>query len=122
MTKSHIIEASRVLRHSRIRKKIVGTPERLRLCVHRSHKNLSAQLIDDNSGKICFGMSTVAKAITSKVKFGGNVEAAGVFGELFGQEAQKKGYKKVSFDRGGYFYHGRVKAFAEGARKSGMEF
>lgn len=112
----------RLARHSRIRKKVTGTTERPRLCVKRSLTNLYAQVIDDTTGTVLFGMSTKSKAVQAKTKTGGNVAAATTFGEVFSAEAQKKGIKMVSFDRGGYLYHGRVKAFAEAARQGGMEF
>ncbi|MBF0521523.1 MAG: 50S ribosomal protein L18 [Candidatus Omnitrophica bacterium] len=115
-------EQSRIYRHDRIRKKSLGTSERPRLCVHRSLKNLTAQVIDDQTGKIIIGMSTLSKNIRGNIKNGGNQDGASQFGEAFAKEAQKKGIKKVCFDRGGYLFHGRVKAFAEGARKGGLEF
>ena len=115
-------EIKRVGRHNRIRKKVAGTSDQPRLCVHRSLTNFYAQIVDDNAGKVLLGMSTRNKSILSKIKSGGNIAAASVLGEAIAAEAQKKGVKKVCFDRGGYLYHGRVKAFAEGARKGGMEF
>ena len=118
----NIKEQKRVFRHERIRKVILGTSLRPRLCVHRSLKNLSAQVVDDTTGKILFGKSTLAKDIRSKIKNGGNVKAAAVLGEILAVEAIKKGIKQVAFDRGGYLFHGRIKAFAEAARKSGLEF
>lgn len=115
-------ELKRAARHKRIRKKVSGTSEQVRLCVHRSLTNFYAQLVDDTKGKVLFGMSTRAKSISGKIKNGGNIKAASMLGEAFSAEAQKKKIKKICFDRGGYLYHGRVKAFAEGARKGGMEF
>ena len=115
-------ELKRSARHKRLRKKLVGTPEQLRLCVHRSINNLSAQIIDDTQGKVVYGLSTLNKDLRTKVKTGGNVGAASILGEIFAQHLVKKGIKKVCFDRGGYQYHGRVKAFAEAARKGGLEF
>ena len=115
-------ELQRVLRHRRIRKKIFGTPERLRLCVHRSGNNFHAQIINDEEGKVLLGMSTLAKSLRSKLKSGGNKEAAAKLGEVFAAEAVKKGFKKICFDRGGYPYHGRVKAFADAVRQGGLEF
>ena len=115
-------EYKRAARHIRIRKKVVGTTTRPRLCIHRSLNNIFAQIIDDTTGKVVMGMSTLAKDVRGKLKTGGNVQAAGVLGEAFATAAQKKGIKKICFDRGGYLYHGRVKAFAEAARKSGLEF
>ncbi len=109
-------------RHERVRKTVVGTPERPRLCVHRSINNLTAQIVDDTSRKVIFGVSTQNKELRGKLKSGGNVSAAAALGEVVAQKAQKEGITKVSFDRGGYLYHGRVKAFAEAARKGGLEF
>jgi large subunit ribosomal protein L18 len=115
-------DLKRIARHRRLRKKITGTADRPRLCVHRSLNNLYVQVVDDNAGKVLFGMSTKEKGISKKIKYGGNVSAAIALGDTFAAEIQKKGIKKVCFDRGGYLYHGRVKAFAEAARKGGMEF
>ena len=115
-------EVKRVFRHKRIRKKVIGTLQRPRLCLHRSLKNLSAQVIDDTQRKILFGMSTLSKDIKGKVKSGGNIDAAKQFGEVFAKKAKEKGISKVAFDRGGHPYHGRIKAFAEAAREGGLEF
>lgn len=115
-------ERKRVGRHKRIRKKVAGTSGQPRLCVHRSLTNFYVQIVDDQVGKVLLGMSTRNKSVSGKIKSRGNIAAASVLGEAFAAEAQKKGIKKVCFDRGGYLYHGRVKAFAEGARKGGMEF
>jgi len=115
-------ERQRLSRHTRIRKKLVGTKERPRVCVHRSLNHFYAQLVDDSTGKVVFGMSTRAKVVREKIKTGGDVDAAVVLGESFAVEAKKKGITKICFDRGGYMYHGRVKAFADAARKGGMEF
>ena len=115
-------EYKRVARHKRVRKKVQGTPERPRLCVHRSLKNLAVQVVDDTTGKVLCGISTLSKEVRTKLKTGGNIQAAEVLGEAFAAVAHKKGIKIVAFDRGGYLYHGRVKAFAEAARKAGMEF
>src|SRR5262245_52024905 len=113
-------ESQRINRHTRIRKKISGTAEKPRLCLHRSLNNLTAQVIDDTQRKVIFGMSTLAKDL--KGADGGNIKGATKFGQLFAKKAQEKGIKKVSFDRGGYPYHGRIKAFAEAAREEGLEF
>lgn len=115
-------EVRRQARHERVRKTVVGTPERPRLCVHRSINNLTAQVVDDTSRKVLFGVTTQNKELKSKLKSGGNVEAATALGEVMAQKAKKAGITKVSFDRGGYLYHGRVKAFADAARKGGLEF
>ena len=115
-------EYKRIARHKRIRKKVVGTSARPRVCVHRSINNFYAQAIDDSIGKVLFGVSTLTKDLQDKIKSGGNVEAATQLGEVFAREAQKKGIKAICFDRGGYLYHGRVKAFAEAVRTAGLEF
>ncbi len=118
----NIKEQQRIHRHQRIRETLSGTQERPRLCLHRSLNNLQAQIVDDAAGKILLGKSTLAKDVKKKAKSGGNVSAAGILGQILAAEAVKKGIKKVAFDRGGYLYHGRVKAFAEAARKGGLEF
>ena len=118
----NIKEQQRIFRHQRIREGLSGTPVRPRLCLHRSLNNLQAQIVDDSVGKVLLGKSTLAKDVKSKLKSGGNVSAASVLGEAVAVEAIKKGIKKVAFDRGWYLYHGRVKAFAEAARRAGLEF
>ncbi|MBF0570115.1 MAG: 50S ribosomal protein L18 [Candidatus Omnitrophica bacterium] len=120
--RTNISETKRIYRHQRIRRGMVGTPERPRLCIHRSLKNISASLIDDTTRKVLMGVTTLAKDVKAQIKTGGNVKAAEILGGAFAKEAIAKGYKKVAFDRGGYLYHGRVKAFAEAARKEGLEF
>ncbi len=117
-----IKEHKRVFRHDRIRKTMAGSSERPRLCVHRSLNNFQAQIIDDTTVKVLLGKSTLAKDVKGKLKAGGNVIAATALGQAVVTEAVKKGITKVCFDRGGYLYHGRVKAFAEAARKAGLEF
>ena len=118
----NIREKKRFYRHARIRKKIAGTSTQPRLCVHRSLKNMHAQMVDDSVGKVLFGISTLDKNLRKKIKDGGNVGAAAVLGEALALKAKEKGIKKVNFDRGGNLYHGRIKAFAEAARKGGLEF
>ena len=118
----NIKEQQRIYRHERIRDGLAGTTERPRLCLHRSLNNLQAQIVDDSIGKVLIGKSTLAKDVKSKSTTGGNVSAATILGEVLATEAIKKGIKKVAFDRGGYLYHGRIKAFAEAARKAGLEF
>jgi len=83
---------------------------------------MRAQIIDDVQGKVLFALSTLDKDLRSRLKQGGDVQAAAVLGEALASRAKDKGIKKVCFDRGGYLYHGRVKAFAEAARKGGLEF
>ena len=90
--------------------------------MHRSLANLHAQVIDDSKGQVIFGMSTFSKELRNKIKYGGNITAAALLGEVFAQKATEKGIKQVCFDRGGYLYHGRVKAFADAVRKGGLEF
>ncbi|HPS20246.1 MAG TPA: 50S ribosomal protein L18 [Candidatus Omnitrophota bacterium] len=111
-------------RKGTVRKKIVGTAEKPRLCLYKGAKNIFAQLIDDFAGKTLCGLSTHSKAIKDKMKTATkkNVSSAGILGEELAKAAVKKGVKKVVFDRSGYQYHGRVKAFAEAARKNGLEF
>jgi large subunit ribosomal protein L18 len=104
--------------HSRIRRKMQGTAERPRLNVYRSLNHIYAQVIDDASGVTLVSASTKA----SKVETGGNVAAAKEVGKLVAERAKEKGVKKVVFDRGGYLYHGRIKALADAAREAGLEF
>jgi large subunit ribosomal protein L18 len=102
--------------HARIRAKLSGTGERPRLNVYRSLNNIYAQLIDDEKGV------TLASASTIKLKTGGNVAAAREIGKTVAELAVQKGIKKVVFDRGGFLYHGRIKALADAAREAGLEF
>lgn len=121
-TSSKVRERKRHFRHERIRKVSFGTSARPRVCVHRSLNNLSAQIIDDASCKVLFGLSTLDKDLRKKTKTGGNVSSAQLLGEALAKKAMEKGIKKICFDRGGYVYHGRVKAFAEAMREAGLEF
>ncbi len=109
----------RLRRHRRVRKKVQGTPERPRLVVFRSNKHLSAQVIDDLSGKTLASASTVEPDLRSSG--GGTVSAATQVGKLLADRAKAAGIEKVVFDRGGYRYHGRVAAVAEAAREAGLE-
>ncbi|MFC1807021.1 50S ribosomal protein L18 [Candidatus Omnitrophota bacterium] len=120
MQKKRITQRQR--RHTRLRKKVSGTEARPRLCVHRSLSNLSVQIIDDSKGKTIVSMSTFEKNVSEKVKYGGNVKAAAELGKLLADKAKAKGITTVVFDRGGYQFHGRVKAFAEACRKEGLVF
>lgn len=99
-----------------------GTSACPRLCVSRSLKHFSGSLIDDSAHKTLFSLSTLDKELRKKIKTGGNVNAATVLGQALAAKAIEKGIKKVCFDRGGYLYHGRVKAFADAVRKGGVEF
>jgi len=112
----------RIRKHIRVRKKIKGTPERPRLNVYRSLGHIYAQIIDDTTGTTLVSASTLDKEIKSKIKSGGNKEAAKEVGSLVAKKAIEKGLKLVVFDRGGYLYHGRVKELAEAAREKGLEF
>ena len=102
--------------HARIRRKLAGTAERPRLNVYRSLSHIYAQVIDDQAG------ATIAFASTIKMKSGGNVAAAKEIGKTIAARAKEKGVTKVVFDRGGYLYHGRIKALADAAREAGLEF
>ncbi len=104
--------------HARIRQKVHGTAERPRLNVYRSLNHIYAQVIDDNQGITLAAASTV----TTKLKTGGNLEAAREIGKVVAARAKEKGIAKVVFDRGGYLYHGRIKALAEAAREAGLDF
>ena len=113
---------SRLRRHKRIRKKIFGTSERPRLFVFRSLRHIYAHLIDDTQGKTLLTVSTLSPELKAELKTGGNIEAARKVGKLLGEKAKEKGITKVVFDRGGYKYHGKVKALADAAREAGLEF
>ena len=112
--------SSRVKRHLRVRKKVSGTPERPRLSVYRSEKNIYAQIIDDVNAVTLVSASTLDKDLNLKV--GGNKEAAKLVGELIAKRAIDKGITEVVFDRGGYVYHGRVQVLADSAREAGLKF
>ena len=108
--------------HKRIRAKISGNSSRPRLCVCRSLNNMYAQVIDDTQGKTLATASTVEKEIRNNLKHTGNKEASKLLGQKIAERAKAKGIETVVFDRGGYLYHGRVKAVAEAARESGLKF
>ena len=111
--------ANRLQRHKRVRRKITGTTQRPRLCVYRSNTNLYVQIIDDVAGKTLVSCSTLDKDIKEKHA---NIEAAKEVGTMIAKKAIEKNIKTVVFDRGGYIYHGVVKALAESAREGGLEF
>ncbi len=113
---------ARKRRHARIRRKVYGTEERPRLCVSKSLSNMYVQLIDDEKGITLTSASTVDKDLKGKIKNGGNLEAAKIVGGLIAERALGKNIKKVVFDRGGYIYHGRIKALADAAREKGLQF
>ena len=115
-------QLERARRHARVRKNLFGTPERPRLCVYRSNKNISAQVIDDVNGVTLVSASSLDKELKGEIGYGGNKEAAKKVGEALAKRALAKGIEEVSFDRGGFLYHGRVAQLAEGAREAGLKF
>ena len=112
----------RTKRHLRIRKKLSGTQDRPRLSVYRSSKNLFIQLVNDQTHSTLLFVSTLDKDFKEKEKKGGNIKAAALLGEIVVKKSKQKNIKKIVFDRGGYVYHGRVKALADALRKGGLEF
>lgn len=116
------VRLARKRRHARIRSKLSGTPTRPRLCVFRSLKHIYAQVIDDTIGHTLASASSLDPEIRDKVAGKKKTEVAEMVGALVAQRALNKGVKQVAFDRGGYKYHGRVKALAEAARKAGLDF
>ena len=119
MVKKPDSNAARIKRHKRVRSKISGTPECPRLCVFRSAKHIYAQVIDDVSGKTLVSASSLEKDFGV---YGGNKDAAKKVGVLVAERALKAKIESVVFDRGGFVYHGRVQALAEGAREGGLNF
>ncbi len=110
------------IRHRRIRKRVIGTTERPRLCVHFSGKHIYAQVIDDDEGKTLAAASTLEKNFTSKEKARANQVTAVRVGTMIAERSKSKNIGKVVFDRGGFIYHGKVKALADAAREGGLEF
>jgi large subunit ribosomal protein L18 len=108
--------------HVRTRKRLIGTPERPRLCVHRTSKHIRVQVVDDQKNQTIVSASSLDAAVKKDIKGGGNVAAAKVVGKVIAELAKAKGVEKVVYDRGGYQYHGRVKALAEAAREAGLKF
>lgn len=119
MIKKQAKNETRLVRHARVRKKISGTPERPRLSVYKSLTGIYAQIIDDVNGRTLVAASTLDKEVKTKAS---NIEAAKEVGTLVAKRATKAGIKTIVFDRGGYQYHGKVKALAEAAREGGLEF
>ena len=119
MIKRPDTRGQRIKRHNRVRGKISGTAERPRLCVFRSENNIYAQIIDDVAGNTLCAASSHEKGFAAK---GGNCEGATLVGKTLAERALAKGIEEVVFDRGGYVYHGRVQALAEGAREGGLKF
>ncbi|MGH7198496.1 MAG: 50S ribosomal protein L18 [Candidatus Omnitrophota bacterium] len=124
MRQKNKTKSNRIVRHYRLRKKLQGTPDRPRLSLYPSLKHLQAQLVDDFDHKTLVGFTTKAKDFqkASGLKGGGNVKAAVDFGKFVAVKAKEKGIQAVVFDRGGFLYHGRVKAFADAAREAGLSF
>jgi large subunit ribosomal protein L18 len=115
-------DINRKKRHFRIRKKIMGTPKVPRLSVRRSLTNLHVQLIDDISEKTIVGLSTQSEKVKSSVSYGGNKQAATVLGKALAEAIKEKGIERICFDRGGYQFHGRIKALADTLREAGIKF
>lgn len=118
MIKKNDRNFARERRHERIRSKVSGTPERPRLSVFKSNANIHCQVIDDVNGKTL----AAASSVDMKLENGGNIEAAKQVGAEIAKRALEKDIKEVVFDRGGYVYHGRIKALAEAAREAGLKF
>jgi len=114
--------SQREVRHRRVRKEVSGTVDRPRLCVFRALRHIYAQVIDDVAGKTLVCASSLDEPLRTQVKGKKKTEIAALVGSLVAQRALEKGIKKVVFDRGGYKFHGRVKALAEAARAAGLEF
>ena len=112
---------ARKRRHARVRRRVEGNPERPRLNVFRSDLHIYAQVIDDDAGRTLVSASSVDPALRGTVK-GGNLEGAAAVGKLVAERAKAAGIEKVVFDRGGFLYHGRIKALADAAREAGLEF
>jgi large subunit ribosomal protein L18 len=113
---------ARQRRHLRIRSRVEGTAERPRLCVFRSLAHIHAQLIDDRAGRTLAAASTLDPEIRERAAAVKKAEAGKMVGQLIARRAQERGVRDVVFDRGGYLYHGRVKALADGAREGGLKF
>jgi large subunit ribosomal protein L18 len=110
------------LRHARIRKRVQGTTERPRLAVHFSGKNIYVQVIDDEAGKTLVSATTTEKAFKSEKSTRANTATAEKIGKLIAERSKSKSVEKVVFDRGGFMYHGKVKALADAAREGGLKF
>ncbi len=113
---------ARLRRKRSIRKRVVGSGQRPRLCVFRSSRHIYAQVVDDSSGYTLAAASTMEKEVKDHSGFNNKVEVANFIGELVAKRVMEKGVKKIVFDRNGFLYHGRVKAVSEGARAAGLEF
>jgi len=124
-SKSRVRESKRLRRHGRVRRKVGGSNERPRLVIHRSLKNIQGHLADDQSGRVLLGISTLApelRELAQSEEGGSKTKRARAAGKLLAERAKAAGITRVVFDRAGYRYHGRVAAFAEGAREGGLDF
>jgi large subunit ribosomal protein L18 len=115
-------DAQRRRVHARVRTRVTGTPERPRLCVYRSLGHIYGQIIDDRSGRTLISASSIDTEAKKSLKGGGNIASAKAVGKIIADRAKAAGVVKVVFDRGGYKYHGRVKALADAAREAGLQF
>jgi len=122
MGKLNLKKKARLKRKKRIRKHLIGTQQRPRLNVFRSSKHIYAQVIDDEHGRTLAAASSLEKVVKEQPKFESKVAVADLVGKLLGERAIEKGLKKVVFDRGGFLFHGRVKAVSDGARRAGLDF
>jgi len=122
MKKSATMRAARIRRHARVRRRVVGSAAKPRLCVFRSLSHIYAQVIDDASRRTLVSASDVEKDVTSKANGKKKSDVATLVGTLVAERAKQKGISKVVFDRGGYPFHGRIKALAEAARAGGLDF
>lgn len=122
MNRAKMIRVSRLRRHARVRKVVRGNKARPRLTVYRSLKNIYAQVVDDSSGRTLCSASSISKAIVDRQIKGTKLEMSKEVGRLVAERALEKGVKRVVFDKGGYKYHGRIRALADAAREAGLEF
>ena len=122
MIKKNSRQETRVKKHDRIRNRFSGTAERPRLAVFRSNNHMYAQVIDDTVGKTLVSASTLQKDVKANLEKTNNVEAAAYLGKVIAERALEKGVKDVVFDRGGFVYHGKIKALADAAREAGLNF
>jgi large subunit ribosomal protein L18 len=122
MKRTKTLRAARIRRHARVRKNVNGTPERPRLAVFRSLTHIYAQVIDDVERKTIAAASDVEADVKKKANGKKKEEIAAIIGTLLAERAKEKGVTKVVFDRGGFVFHGRIKALAEAARESGLDF
>ncbi len=122
MSSSDVKQKARLKRKKRIKKKLVGTPNRPRLSVFRSKKHIYAQLIDDSNGHTLVAASSMEKAVKDYPEYNNKISVATYIGKLIAERAVGKGVKQIVFDRNGFLYHGRIKAVSDGAREAGLEF